>query len=176
MLQTSRALKTPFLIRHVTPGLAICAALFLNCGCKTTPPISFGLFAVPKSELAEAKTVGVDFLVAGQDPAYLNEAARLKLKIIATGEPGTVHPSIAGFYLTDEPDLLGIEPDRIQREYERVKKRSKKTVFLNLSSAHSIEVYSKYCDAVMFDWYPVGWQPIETFFSHLRIARLASRE
>jgi hypothetical protein len=148
------------------------------CGCQSTKPksLSFGLFAVPAQDLGHAREAGADFVVGPQTQEYVQNARHAKLTVIATGPVRLRDHAISGYYLTDEPDLRGIAPDRIKAEYSLAKKDTKKPIFLTLSSAYSIEAFGKNSDIVMFDWYPVGWQPIETFYSQLRIARLAAKE
>ena len=41
-------------------------------------------------------------------------------------------------------------------------------------ATYAAEAYRESCDVLMFDWFPIGWMPIETFYSQLRIARLAA--
>ena len=132
-------------------------ALFaLAVGCATTRPIQFGFYQVPREKLAEARALGMDFVVGSSQREYVREARRQGLEVITT--------------MTDEPDLHGIAPEVIRKEY----RRARKPAFLNLSSGYSVEAYRDHCDVVMFDWYPVGWMPIETFYAHCRAARLAA--
>jgi hypothetical protein len=129
----------------------------LAVGCATTTePIQFGLYQVPRTNLVEARALGMDFVVGPRERGYLEEAGRAGLKVITP--------------LTDEPDLHGISPENLREEY----RKARKPAFLNLSSGYSVEAYRDVCDVVMFDWYPVGWMPVETFYSHCRTARLAA--
>jgi hypothetical protein len=132
------------------------------------------MYAVPQKDMADVRRLGIDFVVGPGDRNYLDQAAAASLKVLARGGTLQKHPALLGSYLTDEPDLRDIEPSVIATEFHRLKKSGAQQTYLNVSSAGSIEAYSPYCDVIMFDWYPVGWQPIETFWSHLRVARLAS--
>jgi hypothetical protein len=67
-----------------------------------------------------------------------------------------------------------MSPEKIALEFQLAKRKSSKPVFLNLSSGYSAEYYAPFCDVVMFDWYPIGWQPIESYYANLRLARLAA--
>lgn len=153
------------------------ALLVAMCsGCHRHREILFGMYAAPQEELREARGLGIDFVVGPKRNDYLNAAARAGLKVIGTGNEFPQHHALMGHYLRDEPDLHNIGPDEVAKEYREVKRKSRKAVFLNVSSGYSVEEYVAYCDVVTFDWYPVGWQPIETFNTHLRVARLAARE
>jgi hypothetical protein len=156
-------LKTFFLF-------ACCALL---CGCAAQRPIRFGMFQVPEKNLRAVHALGMDFVVGPSTPAYLEEAARLKLKVI-TQDSKVKHHAILGSILTDEPDLHGLPPERIAQEYKAAKRPDRKPIFLNLSSAYAAEAYRENCDVLMFDWFPIGWMPLETFYSQLRLARLAA--
>ena len=131
------------------------------------------MFQVPEKNLRAAQGLGMDFVVGSSQRGYLDEAARLKLNVI-TADSKVKHRAVLGSILTDEPDLHGIPPERISREYKAAKSRSRTPVFLNLSSAYAAEAYRENCDVLMFDWFPIGWMPIESFYSQLRIARLAA--
>lgn len=154
--------------------LFLSAALLLLGGCHSPRPIQFGFYSVPKADLTAVRELGVDFVVGTKTKEYLDAAKQLNLQVIGTGSKFHNHSVLLGNYLSDEPDLLGISPAQIAIEYRNAKKKSLKPVFLNLSSGFSVEMYAPYCDVVTFDWYPIGWQPIETFYSNLRAARLAS--
>src|SRR5688572_20291192 len=120
------------------------------------------MFQVPQKNLADVRALGIDFVVGSPRREYLDEAHALNLKVI-TKYPKTDHPAIMGSILTDEPDLHGVSPDQIAQEYKKAKWQTPKPIFLNLSSGYSVEAYGAHCDVVMFDWYPVNWQPLETF-------------
>jgi hypothetical protein len=149
------------------------ACCIFLCGCASPQPIRFGMFQVPEKNLRDAQALGIDFVVGSSSGAYLEEAARLNLKVI-TQHSNIKHRAIVGSILTDEPDLHGIPPERIAQDYKAAKRRSRKPIFLNLSSAYAAEAYRENCDVLMFDWFPIGWMPIETFYSQLRITRLAA--
>lgn len=140
--------------RLLSVEVVLCA---LAVGCATTTePIQFGFYQVPRTNLADARALGMDFVIGPQQREYLREAERVGLNVITP--------------LTDEPDLKGISPEEIRAEY----RKARKPAFLNLSSAYSVEAFRDVCDMVMFDWYPIGWMPIETFYSQCRVARLAA--
>ena len=142
------------------------------CGCASGPrPIQFGIFQVPQQNLADARSLGMNFVVGSAEPEYLNTAATHGLKVIIPAQPVVRHAAVLGSILTDEPDLKGIAPQQIGAEYKAARTRP---VFLNLSSGFSTEAYTSQCDVVMFDWFPIDWTPTETFYSHLRAARLAA--
>jgi hypothetical protein len=144
-------------------------------GCASPqPPIRFGMFQVPQKNLADASGLGMDFVVGSSQRDYLDAAAAQKLKVITPPQSGVRHRAVAGSILTDEPDLHGISPEKIAAEYKAAKKSGPRPVFLNLSSGFSVEAYVQDCDVLMFDWFPVGWMPLETFYSHLRAARTAA--
>ena len=131
------------------------------------------MFQTPEKNLRDVRALGIDFVVGPSNRDYLDEADRLKLKVI-TADSKVKHRVIVGSILTDEPDLHGIPPERIADEYKAAKRSSRRQVFLNLSSAYAAEAYRENCDVLMFDWFPVNWMPIETFYSQSRIARLAA--
>lgn len=163
--------------RYDTLSLAAGLIFILLCGCSGQRPLTFGIYSVPKGELGRVREMGLDFVVGPKDQSYLDAAAKLDLGVIARGQgEGRLlqHPSVIGAYLSDEPDLRGIAPSEIKKEFRAAKKISSKRVFVNLSSAYSIEAYRDAGDVVMFDWYPIGWQPLETFYAHLRAARLGA--
>jgi len=154
--------------------LFLCLALVFLCGCASQKHILFGIYAVPLKNLPAAREIGFDFVVGPSEEKYLAAAKDSNLKVIGSGPKFFSDSTLIGNYLTDEPDLYDIPPDRIATEFRAAKRRSSKPVFLNLSSAYSFESYGAYSDIPMFDWYPIGWQPIETYYSNLRIARLAA--
>jgi len=117
--------------------------------------------------------MGMDFVVGSSQREYLDAAAALQLKVITPRQRPLHHRAVIGSILTDEPDLHGIAPEKIAKEYKAAKKAGR-PVFLNLSSGFSVEAYRSDGDVLMFDWFPVNWMPIETFYSHLRAARLAA--
>lgn len=129
------------------------------------------MFQVPPQNLADARALGIDFVIAPGQREYLDAAEANGLKVIVPANAEAREPSVIGSMLADEPDLHGISPDQIRKEYKAAKLRP---VFLNLSSGFSAEAYINDCDVLMFDWYPVNWTPLETFYSHLRAARLAA--
>src|ERR1051325_9479612 len=108
------------------------------------------MFQVPEKNLRDAHVLGMDFVVGSSQRGYLDEAARLKLNVI-TAESKVKHRAVLGSILTDEPDLHGISPERISKEYKAAKSRSRRPVFLNLSSAYTAEAYRENCDVLMFD-------------------------
>jgi hypothetical protein len=154
--------------------LAVLVAL-LEAGCQSARPIQFGIYSVPEKDLGTARAMGMDFVVGPKFPDYLASAQRAGLKVIGREGKVYAHKALLGCYLSDEPDLFGTPPSSIAMEYKAAKQRSKSPIFLNLSSGYSIELYGEHCDIVMFDWYPIGWMPIETFYSNARVARLAAR-
>jgi hypothetical protein len=155
--------------------LALASALVFAMGCASPqPPIRFGIFQVPRKNLADARALGMDFVVGSSQRDYLDAAAAEQLKAIARPQSGIRHPAIMGSILTDEPDLHGISPEKMAAEYKAAKKTGPRPVFLNLSSGFSAEAYVRDCDVLMFDWFPVNWMPLETFYSHLRATRLAA--
>jgi hypothetical protein len=129
------------------------------------------MFQVPQQNLVDARALGIDFVVGPGRREYVDAAEANGLKVIAPARAEVRSHAVIGSMLTDEPDLHGISPEQIRQEYQAAKRRP---VFLNLSSGFSAEAYIKDCDVLMFDWYPVNWTPIETFYSHLRAARLAA--
>jgi hypothetical protein len=146
--------------------------LLLLCGCAAPESIRFGMYQVPQANLGQVRELGMDFVIGSESHAYLDAAGAQNLKVI-TARPSR-HKAAMGTILTDEPDLHGISPEKIREEYTKTKRSSRKPVFLNLSSGFSTEAYANNCDVLMFDWYPVNWTPIETFYSHSRAARLAA--
>jgi hypothetical protein len=132
------------------------------------------MFQVPQANLAEARDLGMDFVVGPAQREYLDSAERLGLKVITPAKTPTGHSAVMGSMLADEPDLHGIGPEQVAVEYRQAKRHSRRPIYLNLSSGFSAEAYANNCDVVMFDWYPVNWTPIETFYSHLRAARTAA--
>lgn len=132
------------------------------------------MFQVPQKDLAAARDLGIDFVVGPANRGYLDAAAKLNLRVITPAHARVRHPAITGSLLEDEPDLHGTAPESVAAEYKTAKRHAARPVFLNLSSGYSAELYGPNCDVVMFDWYPVNWTPIETFYSHLRAARLAA--
>jgi hypothetical protein len=129
------------------------------------------MFQVPQKNLADARGLGMDFVVGPAQSEYLDSAAVNGLKVIAPASSGLRHRAVMGGMLTDEPDLKGLSPEKIAAEFKAAKRRP---VFLNLSSGFSAEAYIHNCDVLMFDWYPINWTPTETFYSQLRAARLAA--
>jgi hypothetical protein len=160
----------PFLI----PGLLL-VLIIGGAGCANPRALMVGMYAVPEANLPTIRKLGMDFVVGSPGKSYLDTARRWDLKVITSGAGNGDHPAVLGHLLTDEPDLKEIPTAGIKNEFEQAKRKSRKPVFLNLSSGYSVEVYEPYCDVVMFDWYPAGWQPIETMWNHIRIARLASK-
>lgn len=155
--------------------LALTALLLVFTGCKAKGPIQFGIYSVPTADLQRAKNIGIDFVVGPRERSYLNAAEAVGLKVIGRGPGLAQHSALKGIYLSDEPDLRGISPDAIRREAARIRRHSKTPLYLNLSSGYSIERFRDNADVLMFDWYPVGWRPPETFFDQCRGARLAAR-
>lgn len=147
--------------------------LIFCAGCKS-PKLEFGIYAVPQERLQEVKELGFDFVVGPGEEGYLSAAERAGLKVVATGRRYPRHRAVMGHYLWDEPDLHLVGPDEVAAAYRRAKKASRKPNFLNLFSANSIEFYAKWGDALMFNWYPVGRLPVETYVSQIRSARLGS--
>ncbi len=164
----------PLLNWILRPHMGWLVLVVLMGGCHSPRSIQFGFYAVPEADLPAVGRLGVDFVVGTKSKSYLDAAKQANLQVIGTGSKFLNHSSLLGNYLSDEPDLNGLSPGQIRIQYQNAKRRSAKPVFLNLSSGYSIESYSPYCDVVMFDWYPIGWQPIETFHSHLRAARVAA--
>lgn len=158
--------------------LTALAVSFLAMGCATPRhgALLFGMYAVPKEDLKSAKAMGIDFVVGPKGKEYLEAVQAAGLRVIGSGTNFPRHPALLGNYLSDEPDLNGISPAKIEKEYRAAKRRSSRRVYLNTSAGSSVESYARYCDVVMFDWYPIGWQPLETFYAQLRLARLAARE
>jgi hypothetical protein len=154
--------------------LCVCVSLLATVGCRTASQIQFGMYSVPEKDLPSLQDLGMNFVVGRGAPEYIKMANEFGLKVIAAGpiNRGTDHSAIGGIYLSDEPDLHDISPERVAAEY-RAAKRFSRPVYLNLSAGSSAQFYSAYCDVLMFDWYPVGWQPLATFYSQLRFARLA---
>ena len=163
-----------------SPTLAVIGALALTavCGCATHRSLTFGIYSVPEARLPEIRSLGLDFVIGPKDRPYLDAAAKAGIGVIVRGKgeanAGRHHATI-GTYLSDEPDLRGIAPSEMLEEYRKAKKSSSKPVFVNVSSGYSVEAYRDAGDILMFDWYPVGWQPLETFYSNLRAARLGAR-
>jgi hypothetical protein len=149
-------------------------ALLQMLGCRSSERIQFGIYAVPERELSSARSLGANFVVGPADKKYVEAARRAGLKVIADGNGAFKDDAIAGRYLTDEPDLRDIPVRQLELEYARARRQWSKPVFLNVSSGYSVEAYRKACDVIMFDWYPIGWQPIQTFYANARIARLAA--
>lgn len=154
-------------------ALGVLIAL-LTTGCRSRA-IQFGIYAVPREDLSAAKDLGVDFVVGPGEQGYLDAVATHGLKALVRGNSFPKHRAVMGHYIWDEPDLFRVPPNRVKEAYEAAKKRSPKRAFLNLSSGFAIEYYRRHADVLMFDWYPVGWRPVETYYSHLRVARLASQ-
>jgi hypothetical protein len=152
----------------------ITALVVTLCGCASTQPIRFGMFQVPEQDLGQVKELGVDFVVGSSGREYLDAAKTANLSVIAPAEAPAKHPAVVGSMLKDEPDLQGISPEQVATEYKAAKRHARRPIYLNLSSGFSAEAYRDDCDVVMFDWYPVNWTPIETFYSHLRAARMAA--
>lgn len=136
----------------------------------------FGMYGAPTNEFASIKELGIDFVMGPKEKTYLEAARRAGLKVVGTGKQFPRDRNLIGNYLSDEPDLWGMAPEKMAAEYEAAKKKSSKPVFLNLSSGYSAEHYAPFCDVLMFDWYPIGWQPIETYYANLRVARIAAGE
>lgn len=168
--------------------IALIASLIiaLGIGCRTAPEaqsipaswrhIEFGIYSAPQDKLPAARALGIDFVVGSGATEYLDAAAAAGLQVIASGTTNDAHPALLGHYMADEPDFNLRSPEQMAADYRSLKQKSRKPCFLNVSSGYSVELYAEHCDAVMFDWYPVGWQPAETFFAHARVARLAARE
>jgi hypothetical protein len=154
-----------------TAAFAFACALLI--GCATRAPIQFGMFAVPESKLPAARELGLDFVIAPARSNYLAAASRAGLKVLAY-QNKTKDRAIMGTILSDEPDLHGVAPEKVAVEFKAAKRQGRKPIFLNLSSGFSTEAYAKNCDVTMFDWYPINWSPIETFYGQLRVARLAA--
>jgi hypothetical protein len=132
------------------------------------------MFQVPQANLADVRELGMDFVVGPAQAEYLDLAARLKLNVITPAKTPPRHAAVMGSMLTDEPDLHSVSPEDVAAEFKRAKRQARRPIFLNLSSGFSAEAYAKNCDVLMFDWYPVNWTPVETFYGHLRAARMAA--
>lgn len=196
--------RSPF--RHIAPVLAVLGlALLLGChgtgptapagAPRQAPPRSFpvGIYGVPGVEdLRAVHSAGFSLVMGGLDPAYMDEAARLGLQVVATPgssagpgfDPAKVreavrrwdrHPALAGWYLVDEPDLNGVPVEEVERAHETVRaaggrKPTSLVVYRgwNLAKFHS-------ADVLMVDFYPVGWIPVAAFFQHMRHGTTAAR-
>jgi hypothetical protein len=154
--------------------LGVLGCLAVLCGCAASQPIRFGMFKVPQNDLAGARALGMDFVVGSSSSEYLDAASDQNLKVIIPAAGSRRGNVVMGSILSDEPDLHGIAPKQIHVEYKEARHRGTRPIFLNVSSGYSVEAYGRDCDIVMFDWFPVNWTPLETFYGHLRAARLAA--
>lgn len=136
--------------------------------------------------------VGFSHIFAGASKETLDAAQRAGLKVIATpGQSATKnidykgvwrtvrqadkHPALCAWYLIDEPDFSKTDPVYVQalQDYLQQKAVRKPTALVTFKGYETAD-YAQIPDILLLDRYPIGWQPIETFGKHLRLARYAA--
>lgn len=175
--------------RGVTWSLVLC---FFLAGCASRPFFPLGLYGVGQEDLSIAKDAGFNTVVAHPTDTFLDYAQRNDVKVLARSGSRSGsrinwdrpakrarsfdrHPALWGWYIFDEPDLHGVDPNVI-RKLERSVKRTaaRKNTLLVLSSAWAMRDYGHLADFILVDHYPVPWGPLAQFGRELRIAKMAA--
>ncbi len=181
--------------------LALIALIFFiflgSSGCKvassTRDAYLVGIYAPGNStNYAMLRDVGFSHIVSSANLANLDAAHSAGLQVIAppglqahqnfdakrvwsTVRRADKHPALYAWYLIDEPDMSKTDPADVQRLNRYLKAKSiKKPTTLVMFKGYETFDYANIPDIMMLDRYPIGWQPVETFSKHLRLARYAA--
>jgi hypothetical protein len=181
--------------------LALIALLFIfllyGAGCKFAPSnrneYLVGIYAPGNStNYAMLRDIGFSHIVSSANLANLDAAHSAGLQVIAppglqarqnfdtnrvwnTVRKADKHPALYAWYLIDEPDMSKTDPADVQHLNNYLKAKSiKKPTTLVMFKGYETFDYAGIPDIMMLDRYPIGWQPVETFSKHLRLARYAA--
>ncbi|MCK9316058.1 MAG: hypothetical protein M0Q48_07950 [Verrucomicrobia bacterium] len=193
-------IKSRRILIGFTP-LALIALIFFiflgGSGCKvassTRDAYLVGIYAPGNStNYAMLRDVGFSHIVSSANLANLDAAHSAGLRVIAppglqahqnfdtkrvwrTVRKADKHPALYAWYLIDEPDMSKTDPGDVQHLNSYLKAKSiKKPTTLVMFKGYEAFDYANIPDIMMLDRYPIGWQPIETFSKHLRLARYAA--
>src|ERR1051326_4768787 len=178
-------------LAHLDPAALLVFALFTTTACVHLPrPYPIGLYSVPMAGLSTVRDAGFNTVCGPANQAYLDAAAQLGLKVLAS--PGTAagkdfdalrmraavkmwdsHPALWAWYLVDEPDLNGVSPDEVRRVQRFAKQLGahRPTALVLYQGAEALN-YGDIADITMVDRYPIPWLPLANFPQHIRMARL----
>jgi hypothetical protein len=169
----------------------VIAAVFgmLVSGCvQHRQAMPIGIFNPPPHALPELAHAGFDLIVDSASHEALERAAKSKMAVLITGGPELAsdatkqpllvsldrHPAAWGWYLSDEPDLHQISPQRMKAETRLLKRSVRKPTVVVLSSGAAVEKYGNVADRIAVDWYPVPWSSVGTLAREMRLARLGA--
>ena len=176
-------------------SLVIGAFLLISlCGCKTAEcryPV--GIYSPGSVDnYPKLSQAGFSHIFSSASLKNLNAAQESGLKVIATpGQSASEfmdkeriwkvvrksdsHPALYSWYLIDEPDMNDVSPDDVMALQKYLKSRGvRKPTSLVCFKGYEVGNYAQIPDILLLDRYPVGWQPLETFGKHLRLARYAA--
>lgn len=178
--------------------IALILVIFLcGSGCKVASSSRnaylVGIYAPGNpTNYAMLRDVGFSHIVSSANLANLDAAHSAGLQVIAppglqaqqnfdtkrvwrTVRKADKHPALYAWYLIDEPDMSKTDPADVQHLNCYLKAKSiKKPTTLVMFKGYEAFDYANIPDIMMLDRYPIGWQPVETFSKHLRLARYAA--
>ncbi|MDI9401316.1 MAG: hypothetical protein ACOX2U_07510 [Limisphaerales bacterium] len=183
--------------RSVTIVLFLLFSFFSSNGCKVTTnkknEYPIGIYAPgPSTNYSKLRDVGFTHVVSSANLPNLDAAHSAGLQVIAspglqakaeldykkiwnTVKKADKHPALYAWYLIDEPDMSKTSPRHVLDLHKYLKAKAlKKPTALVMFKGYEAYDYAQIPDIMMLDRYPVGWQPVETFNKHLRLARYAA--
>lgn len=166
-----------------------------STGCRhltREPFYPLGIYgASSTNDLSQVKQAGFNLVVGPARRDFLDAAKAHQLRVLA--QPNTTagkhfnpavarraiqaldaHPSLWGWYLSDEPELHQVAPQEVKQAHWFFKMHgaSKPTVLVLYRGAAAL-YYAHLADITMVDRYPVPWLPLANVGQHLQQVRLA---
>ncbi len=163
-------------------------------GCARRPSTQFpiGIYAPGSTNaLPVLSSAGFSHVTGPANRPFLDAAQMAGIQVLAS--PGTTagpgfkpsvarstvrsldgHPALWAWYLSDEPDLNGLSAEQVQQAHSAVRQAGgRKPTALVVYRGPSLATFHS-ADILMVDRYPVGWQPLATFFQHMQHGAVAA--
>lgn len=85
------------------------------------------------------------------------------------------HPSLASWYVVDEPGLNRIDPAFVEEAANNIRNSgAMKPVSLTSWHTNQVGFYAESADIIMVDRYPIPWMPVSDMGHHVRLGKLAA--
>jgi hypothetical protein len=163
---------------------AALAGLLLAGGCSgiraKREAFPIGLFNVEDpSLLKRIHEAGFDHVfpvgTPAQQDAVAHEARRLGMKVVASPntalDASRVKPwPMAAWYLSDEPDVNKITPEKLRETVARVRTWDGRPQTFTVGQGSEAQRYGEIADIFMLDWYPVPHLALDSVANQIDIA------
>jgi hypothetical protein len=182
----------PAWLRCMALGI-FAVAMGTGCATRHADRYPIGIYAPGDiSHLDELRQAGFSHVTGPARREFLDAARAQDLEVLT--HPGSTagprfdpspvrtaahtldsHPALWAWYLSDEPDLNDVTPEQVDAVQRTLRTSgARKPTALVVQKGPSLARFHG-ADILMVDRYPIGWQPLATFFQHMQHGVVAAR-